>query len=304
VDPRCLPLFRANRHSKNKTNGSHKNQKRKIIIGKTSALFYTIFMKIAIVGANGRMGAALLKACHKDARITLSAAIVRNNHADIGKPVRLEGSTLTYRDDIAEAIQESDAVIDFTTIESSLQVSALCQQFAKIHIIGTTGFNESQKQQLQAASQHIRVVHSHNYSVGINLLLHMVEQASSHLPPEQFDIEISEMHHRYKVDAPSGTALSLGEAAAKGRGVPLKQVARMERSGQTGIRPTGEIGFATLRGGEVVGEHTVLFASGSEHIAFTHKAFSRDVFAEGAIRAALWAENKPNGFYTMRDVVA
>lgn len=264
-------------------------------------------MQIAILGATGRMGKELLKAVHGEAEATLCAALVRKGNplegTDIGPALGIPAQSVIFTSDRENVFSKAEAVIDFTTPESSMETAAACAQHKLVHIVGTTGFTEEQEKQLKAYAGSTAIIHSHNFSVGVNLILYWVEQAAKALSADKFDIEVLEMHHRHKVDAPSGTAISLGHAAAKGRGIPLETVARYERQGRTGVRTPGEIGFATLRGGEVIGDHTVLFAGESERIEFTHKAQDRSIFAKGAVQAALWGKGKAPGLYTMRDVL-
>jgi 4-hydroxy-tetrahydrodipicolinate reductase len=193
-------------------------------------------------------------------------------------------------------------VIDFTAPAATLAHADLAAKFGTALIVGTTGLPASAKAKLKTSAKKTVIVQAPNMSTGVNVLLALTEKLAGVLA-DDYDIEIVEMHHRHKVDAPSGTALGLGEAAAKGRGVALEKVARRSRDGQVGARPKGEIGFATLRGGDVVGDHTVIFAADGERIEITHKASSREVFARGAVRAAMWAKKKKAGLYSMRDVL-
>jgi 4-hydroxy-tetrahydrodipicolinate reductase len=170
-------------------------------------------------------------------------------------------------------------------------------------VLGTTGLSATDEAAVAEAAKHVPVVYAPNFSTGVNLMLALAERMAAALPAEQYDAEIVEMHHRQKVDAPSGTAIGLGRAVAKGRGVVLEDVKESGRDGQTGARRTGAIGFAALRGGQVVGEHTLLFAAGAEHIALTHRAFDRRAFAAGAVRAALWTRGRAPGLYSMMDVL-
>ena len=204
--------------------------------------------------------------------------------------------------DIKELFAVSDAVLDFTAPAASVANAKAAAETGKVLVIGTTGLTETQRAEVAKAAEKAPIVLAPNMSVGVNLLQALVEKVASILDPA-YDIEIVEMHHRNKVDAPSGTALALGKAAAKGRGESLDKVACYERHGVIGARPAGEIGFATLRGGDVVGDHTVIFAGTGERIELTHKASSRAVFANGAVRAALWAAGQKAGLYSMRDVL-
>ncbi len=196
----------------------------------------------------------------------------------------------------------SDAVIDFTVPAATKAHAELAAALGKTLIVGTTGLSDDVNVVIAAAARKSVIIQAPNFSVGVNVLLALTEKLAATLGPD-YDIDILEMHHRHKVDAPSGTALGLGEAAAKGRHVALKDVARTTRDGQVGARPAGEIGFATLRGGDVIGDHTVMFAGVGERIELTHKASTRDIFAKGAVRAALWTAGKKPGLYSMRDVL-
>ncbi len=213
------------------------------------------------------------------------------------KPLRIAVGT-----DTRALFAASDAVIDFTVPAATKAHADLAASMGKALIIGTTGLNDDVKAAIAAAAKKVAIVLAPNFSVGVNVLLALTEKLAATLGTD-YDIDILEMHHRHKVDAPSGTALGLGEAAAKGRAVSLKDVARTTRDGQVGARPAGEIGFATLRGGDVVGDHTVMFATNGERVELTHKASSREVFAKGAVRAALWTAGKKPGLYSMRDVL-
>jgi 4-hydroxy-tetrahydrodipicolinate reductase len=195
-----------------------------------------------------------------------------------------------------------DGIIDFTVPEATLALAELSAQARIVHVIGTTGIDSAGDAAIKAAARHARIVKSGNMSLGVNLLAAMVRKVAAALGPE-FDIEVLEMHHRHKIDAPSGTALLLGEAAAEGRGIDLKTNAVRSRDGRTGARPEGTIGFAALRGGSVVGEHAVMFAGPAERLELVHKAESRDIFARGAMKAALWAQHKKPGLYSMADVL-
>ncbi len=263
-------------------------------------------LTIAIAGASGRMGLALVRALSTHPTLELTAAGIRAGTAAMARS-HFENAGLSFAAELmveqpAELFARAEAVIDFTTPDNTVGLAGLAALDRRILISGTTGLSPLQKEALIRAGESTRVVWSANMSVGVNLLMALVEQAAAKLGPET-DIEILEMHHRQKVDAPSGTALALGEAAARGRGVDLADVSVRSRDGHTGARRAGDIGFATLRGGDVIGDHTVMFASLGERIELSHKASTRDIFARGALVAAEWAAAKPNGFYTMRDVV-
>jgi 4-hydroxy-tetrahydrodipicolinate reductase len=204
--------------------------------------------------------------------------------------------------DRVSAFRACDVLIDFTAPEATMDHIALAVQYKKPIVIGTTGLNPRQEENLVAASKHVPVFYSANMSIGVNVLAALVEQAAARLSDE-FDIEIFEAHHRHKADAPSGTALLLGRAAAKGRGVNLSAVQVLSREGQTGARAKGAVGFSVFRGGDVVGDHTVTFAGEGERIELSHKASDRAIFARGAIRAALWLAGRPPGAYSMRDML-
>jgi 4-hydroxy-tetrahydrodipicolinate reductase len=193
-------------------------------------------------------------------------------------------------------------VIDFTIAPASMDILKACVKHKVIHVIGTTGFSREQEAEIDKASHLIPIVKSGNYSLGVNVLSVLVEKAAAILG-EEFDIEILEMHHKKKVDAPSGTAMLLGHAAAAGRNVSIHDKAVYTREGHTGARNDGDIGFATLRGGTVIGDHDVIFAGSSERLVLSHKAESREMFARGALKAALWAKGKPEGLYSMREVL-
>jgi 4-hydroxy-tetrahydrodipicolinate reductase len=195
-----------------------------------------------------------------------------------------------------------EGVLDFATPAASLEAAALSAQARIIHVIGTTGFTAADEAQLEAAARHATIIKSGNMSLGVNLLSALVEQAARALD-ESFDIEILEMHHRHKVDAPSGTALLLGEAAALGRGIALSECSVRTRDGHTGERPAGAIGFAALRGGSVVGDHSVIFAGAGERLELSHRAQDRQIYARGAITAALWGQGRGPGLFSMRDVL-
>ncbi len=266
----------------------------------------TQMLKIAIAGSTGRMGLALIRALSAHPTLELAAAGIRPG-SSVMAVNQFESAGLAFAAELmveqaAELFERADAVIDFTRPENTVGLAGLAALNRKILISGTTGLSTAEKEALIRAGESTRVIWSANMSVGVNLLMALVEQTAAKLGPET-DIEIVEMHHRQKVDAPSGTALALGEAAAHGRGVDLHDVWVKSRDGHTGAREAGSIGFATLRGGDVIGDHSVVFAGPGERIELSHKASNRDIFARGALVAAEWAANKPNGFYTMRDVV-
>jgi len=261
-------------------------------------------MKIGIVGASGRMGKMLVQEVIKTNGCELSGGIekIYNVGKDIAQVAGLEPIGIEITNNAEELIKQSDAIIDFTSPEATLEFAKLTAKYNKIHIIGTTGLSNEDEAKLEEYANQTAIVYAGNMSVGINLLLDLVEKTASTIGGS-CDIEIVEMHHRHKVDAPSGTALMLGKAAAKGLNVNFDEVKVLSREGVTGERKQGEIGFATLRGGGVVGDHTVMFVSDEERIELTHKASSRVIFADGAVHAALWAEGKKTGLYTMKDVL-
>ncbi len=263
--------------------------------------------KIAIVGAGGRMGRMLVKQVLATDGASLFGAADRPGSDVIGQDAAIVAgldtpSGVLIGDDPVPLFAFADAVIDFTAPAATLEHAALAAQGKTVHIIGTTGLNAEQEAALDRAARHTALVYAANYSVGVTILTALVAQVAGTLDAD-YDIEIVEMHHRHKVDAPSGTALALGKAAAAGRSVALDAVARRSRDGLVGARPAGEIGFATLRGGDVVGDHSVIFAGAGERVELTHKASSRDVFAKGAVRAALWAVGRKPGLYSMYDVL-
>ncbi len=262
-------------------------------------------LKIVIAGASGRMGQALIQGVLDDADLQLFGAIDRAGSVSIGRDAgeSVGKNTGVYiSDDAVETLQGADVLIDFTRPEASLDYLEICQHYKVKHVIGTTGFTVEQKVKIEADAKNTAIVFAPNMSVGVTLLLSLVEQAAAVLN-DGYDIEVVEMHHRHKVDAPSGTALRLGEAAATGLGQELKDCAIYAREGVTGEREAGKIGFATLRGGDVVGDHTVIFAGIGERVEITHKASSRATFALGALRAAKFLQGKKTGLFDMQDVL-
>ncbi|WP_299746164.1 4-hydroxy-tetrahydrodipicolinate reductase [uncultured Tateyamaria sp.] len=261
---------------------------------------------IVIAGASGRMGQMLISAVLKDDRMRLVGALERPGHDWIGRDVgeAMGGQPLgaMVYDDPLEPMAKAQAVIDFTAPEATIALSKIAAQARAAHIIGTTGMSDDQIAQLEPAARHSPIVRAGNMSLGVNLLVQLTKQVAAALD-EDFDIEVIEGHHHHKVDAPSGTALMLGEAAAKGRGVDLEQVRDAARDGITGARKRGDIGFSVIRGGDIVGEHEVLFAGSGERIVLKHMATDRALFAKGALRAALWAQDKAPGQYDMLDVL-
>ncbi|MGB3899723.1 MAG: 4-hydroxy-tetrahydrodipicolinate reductase [Mesorhizobium sp.] len=264
-------------------------------------------MNLVVVGAAGRMGRTLIRTIAETPGAKLSAAIERAGSPDLGKDAGelagLGANGILIGDDPLPAFAKGDGVLDFTTPSSSVEFSGYAAQARIVHVIGTTGCSAEDDARIAAAARHATIVKSGNMSLGVNLLAALVEQAARALPAEDFDIEILEMHHRHKVDAPSGTALLLGQAAAAGREIDLDANSVRVRDGHTGARETGAIGFATLRGGSVVGEHSVILAGAGERITLAHQADERAIFARGAVKAALWANGRKPGLYSMRDVL-
>jgi 4-hydroxy-tetrahydrodipicolinate reductase len=263
-------------------------------------------LRIGVVGATGRMGKALIAAVLDTEGAVLSGAITKAGDSSIGRDAGMfigrEAQNIIIGTDANALFAASDAVLDFTSPEASITYAQLAAEHKTAHIIGTTGFSAQDLQTIEKHAQNTVIVRSGNMSLGVNLLAALTEKVAAILG-EEFDIEIVEMHHRHKVDAPSGTALLLGEAAATGRKVQLGETAVKVRDGHTGAREEGSIGFATLRGGSVVGDHTVMFAGASERIELTHKAEDRSIFARGALKAALWSGGQKPGLYSMRDVL-
>ncbi|MER9952829.1 4-hydroxy-tetrahydrodipicolinate reductase [Mesorhizobium sp. M0047] len=266
-----------------------------------------IDMGLVVVGAAGRMGQTLIRAIHTIPGARVIGAIERAGSPHLGKDAgELAGVgriDVAIGDDPLPVFARADGVLDFTTPASSVEFAGYAAQARIVHVIGTTGCSADDNARIAAAARHATIVKSGNMSLGVNLLAVLVEQAACALDADDFDIEILEMHHRHKVDAPSGTALLLGEAAAAGRGIALAGNDVRVRDGHTGVRKTGSIGFATLRGGSVVGDHSVMLAGTGERITLAHHAEDRAIFARGAVKAALWARGKKPGLYSMRDVL-
>ena len=263
-------------------------------------------MKLAIAGAAGRMGRVLTRIVNETPGADVAGGLEPKGSphvgSDMGVLAGIGALDVTIGDDPLALLTQVDGIIDFTVPQATLALAELSAQARIVHVIGTTGIGEDGEAKIRAAARHARIVKSGNMSLGVNLLAVMVKKVAAALG-EDFDIEVLEMHHKHKIDAPSGTALLLGKAAAEGRGIDLKTRSVRSRDGHTGARPVGDIGFATLRGGSVVGEHTVMFAGQAERIELTHKAESRDIFARGAVKAALWAFDKKPGLYSMTDVL-
>jgi 4-hydroxy-tetrahydrodipicolinate reductase len=263
-------------------------------------------MRLVVTGAAGRMGRMLVKAIEETPGVKLAGAIERGGSLALGEDAGLlagVGATgVKISDDPLAALLGAEGVIDFSTPAASVEIAALAAQARIAHVVGTTGLTEDDLASLAAAARHAPIVRSGNMSLGVNLLAKLVREAARALGQE-FDIEIVEMHHRTKVDAPSGTALLLGEAAAEGRGLALNEHSERARDGITGARKPGAIGFASLRGGTVIGDHSVLFAGSGERVVLSHHAEDRALFARGALKAALWARGRKPGLYSMADVL-
>ncbi|MDF1717923.1 MAG: 4-hydroxy-tetrahydrodipicolinate reductase [Antarcticimicrobium sp.] len=261
---------------------------------------------IVVTGASGRMGRMLIETICDSDKARLVGAVERAGHSWVGRDVgeAMGGAALgvTVTDQPLDAFAQAQAVIDFTAPEATLEFAALAAQARAVHVIGTTGMTPEQIAQLEPAARHAVIVRAGNMSLGVNLLVQLTKRVAAALD-EDFDIEVIEAHHRHKVDAPSGTALMLGEAAAEGRGVTLADVADRGRDGITGARERGHIGFSAIRGGDIVGEHDVLFAADGERIVLRHVATDRAIFARGALKAALWGQGKGPGQYDMVDVL-
>lgn len=263
-------------------------------------------MRLIVAGAAGRMGRALVNLIAARQDVTLVGALEGETNPAIGQDAgTLAGCGplgVALSADALPCVAAADGIIDFSTPEASLALAALAAQARIAHVIGTTGFSNDDLAAIAAAARHAAIVRSGNMSLGVNLLAGLVEEVARTLGPD-YDIEIAEMHHRMKVDAPSGTALLLGAAAARGRGIDLQDNSVRSRDGHTGVRPQGSIGFASLRGGTVVGDHMVIFAGQGERLELVHRAEDRGIFARGALHAALWAHTRKPGLYSMADVL-
>jgi 4-hydroxy-tetrahydrodipicolinate reductase len=261
---------------------------------------------IVVTGASGRMGQMLARLVLESDNLRLVGAIERAGHEWIGRDIgEAMGGTacgITVSDDPLDAFAKAQGVLDFTAPEASVAFAGIAAQARAVHVIGTTGFEPEHLKALSAAARHAVIVQAGNMSLGVNLLTRLTRMVAAALD-EDYDIEIVEAHHNRKVDAPSGTALMLGEAAAEGRGVALDEVSDRGRDGMTGARRRGDIGFAVLRGGDIVGEHDVVFAGAGERIVLRHVATDRRLFARGALRAVKWGQDKKPGLYDMQDVL-
>lgn len=264
-------------------------------------------MRLVIVGAAGRMGQTLIRTIHETPGAKVAAALERPGSPALGKDAGelagLGAIGVTMSDDPLPAFARADGVLDFTSPVATVEFAGYAAQAHIAHVIGTTGCSAEDDARIAAAARHTAIVKSGNMSLGVNLLAILVEQAAHALGPDDFDIEVLEMHHRAKVDAPSGTALLLGQAAASGRQIDLDAASVRVRDGHTGPRRAGTVGFATLRGGTVVGDHSVMLAGTGERITLSHQAWDRAIFARGAVKAALWARQRKPGLYSMRDVL-
>ncbi|MCK5477752.1 MAG: 4-hydroxy-tetrahydrodipicolinate reductase [Methylococcales bacterium] len=263
-------------------------------------------MRVAVVGTSGRMGLCLVKAAVLSENTELSIAVSRAGSSTIGKDAGelagIEAVDVKVIDDLASVVDQYDVLIDFTRPEPSMAYIEICRQAGKKLVIGTTGYSDEQKAVINDAAKDVAIVLAPNMSVGVNLSLKLLEMTAK-VMGDYTDIEIIEAHHRHKVDAPSGTALRMGEVVADTLGRDLKDCAIYGREGDTGERDRKTIGFSTIRAGDIVGEHTVMFADEGERVEITHKATSRMTFANGAIRASVWLENKQSGLYDMQDVL-
>ena len=261
---------------------------------------------IVVTGVSGRMGQMLIKTITASEKVKLVGALERTGHEWIGQDVGIAmgGAPLGVQvsHDPLEAFARAQAIIDFTAPSATVEFAALAAQARAVHVIGTTGLSDDDLAAISAAARHAVIVRAGNMSLGVNLLVQLTKKVSAVLD-EDFDIEIIEAHHNMKVDAPSGTALMLGEAAAEGRGKNLKDISDSGRDGITGARKRGDIGFTSIRGGDIVGEHDVLFAAAGERITLRHVATDRALFARGALRAAIWGQGQPPGEYSMMDVL-
>lgn len=263
-------------------------------------------LALAIAGAGGRMGRALLEWVHARDDVRLEAALVPSGSSlrgiDAGELVGLGRWNLPLGSDVQSALARAEVLVDFSVPEATLALARACAERGVALVSGTTGFSAQQRAQLQEVAQHVPLCLAANFSTGVTLCLGLLRQAAQVLADEA-DVEIIEAHHRHKVDAPSGTALAMGEAVAAARGRSLAELAVYHREGITGPRPAGSIGFATVRGGDIVGEHTALFAAEGERLEISHRAGSRAAFARGALRAAHWLVKQPPGIYDMEDVL-
>jgi len=263
-------------------------------------------LRIALVGVSGRMGLSLIKAVAAAEHAELTVAVSRPDSLAIGKDAgELAGISplgVTVSDNLAAKVDQFDVLIDFTRPNASMEYIEICRQAGKQIVIGTTGYSEAQKAAIAEAAKDVALVIAPNMSVGVNLSLKLLEMTAK-VMGDYTDIEVIEAHHRHKIDAPSGTALRMGEVVAATLGRDLKDCAIYGREGDTGARDRKTIGFSTIRAGDIVGEHTVMFADDGERVEITHKATSRMTFANGAVRAAVWLAGKQQGWFDMQDVL-
>lgn len=263
-------------------------------------------VRIAVTGAGGRMGRMLMEAIHQHEQLRLTAALEQAGTsllgADAGELAGLGRNGVVVGDDLSAVVDQFDVLIDFTAPTATVRHAQICAQHGRKLVVGTTGFDGEQKARVLQVAEQTAICMASNFSTGVNLCFKLVEMAAQVLG-DDVDIEIIEAHHRHKVDAPSGTALSLGQVVANTLGRDLDTVAVYGREGQTGARRDDTIGFATIRAGDIVGDHTVMFAAEGERVEISHKASSRMAFARGAVRAAAWLADKPDGLYDMQDVL-
>ncbi|MGE3917982.1 MAG: 4-hydroxy-tetrahydrodipicolinate reductase [Hyphomicrobiaceae bacterium] len=263
-------------------------------------------MKLAVMGAAGKMGRELVRTIHAMEGCVVAGAVEAAGSAYIGQDAGTLAGVgelgVLVSGDALDVIAKVDGVLDFTVPAASVEIAGLSANARIVHVMGTTGHTEEQLAAVRAAARHATIIKAGNMSLGVNLLVAVTKKVAEALDAD-FDIEVLEMHHRHKIDAPSGTALMLGQAAAEGRHIPLKGNSVMSREGHTGARKRGDIGFATLRGGNVVGEHSVLFAADGERIVLSHIATDRGIFARGAVKAAMWGRGKGPGLFSMADVL-
>ena len=263
-------------------------------------------IKVGVIGAGGRMGRMLIEAIQENAQTMLNAAIEREGSslvgADAGEVAAIERLEVKIVDDLVSVIKDIEVLIDFSLPDATEQNMQICAEHNVAMVIGTTGFNEQQEKVLQEASKKIAIVYAGNYSTGVNLSLKLLGLAAKAFGNDA-DVEIIEAHHKHKIDAPSGTAYMMAEAVAEARGQNLKDVAIYGREGQTGEREKGSIGIHAIRGGEIIGDHTVMFIADGEVVEITHRARARMTFAAGAVRAATWVIQQGNGQYNMQDVL-
>jgi 4-hydroxy-tetrahydrodipicolinate reductase len=263
-------------------------------------------MRFAVLGAAGRMGLTLVRTIKEAPGCSVAAAVERPGSIALDQDVGLLAGagrlSVKIIDDMRAAVAAADAVLDFTAPAATVACARLAAEMGKVHVIGTTGCTAADDAEIAKAATRARIVKAGNMSLGVNLIVALTRKIAEALD-EDFDIEVVEMHHKMKVDAPSGTALMLGRAAAEGRRIGLQEKAVYAREGHTGSRERGSIGFAALRGGNIVGEHTVIFAGEHERVEIAHKATDRSIYARGAVKAALWARDRKPGLYSMADVL-